>query len=403
MRAYILSIGSELLLGHITDTNATFLAQQLTAAGIELVHVTSTGDDLAELTDTIRHALSKADVVICSGGIGPTDDDLTREAIAAVLDETPEVDAGLLENLKSFFHGRGVEMPARNAKQAWLIPSAEVLPNPIGTAPGWLVTVAGDEPKHIVTMPGVPREMYRMWTEQALPRIRERAGQSVIDTLIIKTIGIGESAAEEEIHDLVVAANPIVATYAKDDGVHVMISAVGEDPVETRARRDAAEAEVNRILGQYRWGSDDDTLERLVATSLEKSGLSLSVIERGTGGAFAGLIAKDIIAQSALTSATTFPLVLGLSQDDAAHQAIADAASARGESDTTVGVGVGFAGDPIENGLLQGKVVLAIAKPSEEPRLLPEATQRAVLAEVQRRAALHVVDMLRREFAPIGV
>ncbi|HEU0165416.1 MAG TPA: molybdopterin-binding protein, partial [Thermomicrobiales bacterium] len=222
-------MGSELLLGHITDTNATFLAQELTANGIELIHVTSTGDDLAELTATLKRALEQADVVICSGGIGPTDDDLTREAIAAVVGETPTIDPDLLTTLKGFFAGRGMDMPERNAKQAWTIPSSDVLPNPVGTAPGWFVTVAGDEPKYIVTMPGVPREMFRMWSEQALPRIRERSGQSIIDTIVIKTIGIGESAAEQEIHDLILASDPIVATYAKDDGVHVMVSAVGND------------------------------------------------------------------------------------------------------------------------------------------------------------------------------
>ncbi|MGB3328024.1 MAG: competence/damage-inducible protein A, partial [Thermomicrobiales bacterium] len=209
MRAYILSIGSELLLGHITDTNATYLSQYLAANGIELIHVTSTGDDFPELVDTVRGALAKADLVICSGGIGPTDDDLTREAIAEVVGETPTVDPELLEDLKAFFANRGAAMPERNAKQAWTIPSAEVLPNPVGTAPGWFVTVQGETPKYIVTMPGVPREMFRMWVEQAMPRILERSGNHVIDTLIIKTIGIGESAAEQEIHDPIVAGETI--------------------------------------------------------------------------------------------------------------------------------------------------------------------------------------------------
>ena len=111
----------------------------------------------------------------------------------------------------------------------------------------------------IVTMPGVPREMFRMWKEQALPRLQPLAGQQVIDSTIIKTIGIGESAAEEVLHDLVVAADPVVATYAKDDGVHVRVTAVGNDPAETRARRDRGAPRLHALLAQYIWGADDDT------------------------------------------------------------------------------------------------------------------------------------------------
>ena len=167
MRAYMLSIGSELIGGHLTDTNATFLAQELAAKGIELLHVIQVGDDLERLTRTLGQAVSEADLVICTGGIGPTDDDLTREAIAALAGETPVIDEEIVAGIREFFAQRGLEMPERNAKQAWVIPSAEILPNPVGTAPGWLARI-GDAV--VVAMPGVPREMFRMWREQALPR-----------------------------------------------------------------------------------------------------------------------------------------------------------------------------------------------------------------------------------------
>jgi molybdenum cofactor synthesis domain-containing protein len=130
MRAYVLSIGSELIGGHLTDTNATFLAQELTARGIELLHVIQVGDDLDRLTRTLAFAVAEADLVICTGGIGPTDDDLTREAIAALIGETPTADEEIVASIREFFAQRGLEMPERNAKQAWTIPSAEVLPNP---------------------------------------------------------------------------------------------------------------------------------------------------------------------------------------------------------------------------------------------------------------------------------
>ncbi len=402
MRAYILSIGSELLLGHITDTNATFLAQELTASGIELVHVTSTGDDFEELVATMKSAISQVDVVICSGGIGPTDDDLTREAIAAVVGETPAIDSELLADLKGFFAGRGQAMPERNAKQAWRIPSSEILPNPVGTAPGWFVTVPGDAPKYFVTMPGVPREMFRMWKEQALPRIRDRSGQQVIDTIVIKTIGIGESAAEQELHDLVVAGNPIVATYAKDDGVHVMVSAIGDDVTETRERRDRAVAEVDRILGQYQWGTDTDTLERVLANALATSHEKMGIVERGTGGSFAGLLAKSLVSQTVLAQGAMYPMPSELSDDEANRQAVNDAQSALGFEGATIGVGLVFAGASADNRLVSGRLTMAVAKADGEHKVLPEASFRATLDEVQRRAALHAVDMLRREFAARG-
>src|SRR6266511_1641995 len=134
MRAHMLSIGSELILGHLTDTNATFLAQELVALGIELIHVTQVGDDRSRIARTIETAADGADLVVCTGGVGPTDDDLTREAIADVMGETPMIQPELLATLEAFFAGRGLTMPARNRKQAWTIPSAETLPNPVGTA-----------------------------------------------------------------------------------------------------------------------------------------------------------------------------------------------------------------------------------------------------------------------------
>jgi nicotinamide-nucleotide amidase len=399
MRAYILSIGSELVLGQLTDTNATFLAQELAAAGIDLIHVTHVGDDLQQLADAIRHALTLADVVICTGGIGPTDDDLTREAIAEVLVETPEIDPGLLAELRQFFSGRGQDMPERNAKQAWVIPSAEVLPNPVGTAPGWLVTAGEDDPRVIVTMPGVPREMFRMWKEQALPRLQKLAGQQVIDSTIIKTIGIGESAAEQVLHDLVLAADPVVATYAKDDGVHVRVTAVGNDAAETRARRDAGAAAVRELLGSFIWGADDDSLPSIIAGKLETAGSRLGIIEHGTGGGLVTLFAREVYSAPFVASANILPVSFDLAEDSAIQRAHLLAKEALSLNGASIGVSLVFAGTERTLGLVSGTVHLAIAAGDAPPRSLASLTVRSTLSEVQRRAGLHAADMLRQEFA----
>ena len=160
MKAELLSIGTELLLGQIVDTNANYLAGRLALLGIDCLHMQTVGDNLPRAKQAFERALSRSDLVVATGGLGPTEDDLTREAIAAALGETPTVEPGLAAELVAWFSGRGMAMPERNRKQAWLIPSARALPNPNGTAPGWDVQKNG---KRIIAMPGVPREMTPMW------------------------------------------------------------------------------------------------------------------------------------------------------------------------------------------------------------------------------------------------
>jgi nicotinamide-nucleotide amidase len=396
MRAHIISIGSELLLGHITDTNATFLAQELTAVGIPLVHVTSAGDDRGELEGAIRHALSLADLVICSGGIGPTDDDLTREVIADIAGETPTLDPELFITLKSFFANRGQDMPERNAKQAWTIPSCEVLPNPVGTAPGWMVRPPTLPGKIIIAMPGVPREMYKMWREQALPRILKESGNNVIDTITIKTIGIGESAAEQQLHDLVLAADPIVATYAKDDGVHVVVTATGDDPDDARRRRDRAVEEIGRRFAGLIWGIDRETWATVIARMLANREQKLGIVELGTGGAFSEILARDLDATEALAESRLLPLALSPETEDAAGRVANLAQEAASLPGASVGHAVLLEGDREADGLFKGRAWVAMANKGQASINVEPANLRSSLPEVQRRAALHAVDSLRK-------
>src|SRR5947209_18481073 len=170
LRAELLSVGTELLLGEIVDTNAAYLAGRLAVLGIDCLHMQTVGDNLGRGTEAFERALGRSDLVVVTGGLGPTEDDLTREAIAAALAETPAVDPDLEKELRSWFAGRGLPMPERNRKQAWLIPSARALSNPNGTAPGWDVWKDG---KRIVAMPGVPREMTPMWEDQVEPTLAQ--------------------------------------------------------------------------------------------------------------------------------------------------------------------------------------------------------------------------------------
>lgn len=388
MRAYILSIGTELLQGMITDTNATFLAQELVALGIDLVHVTQVGDDRGRMVETLRRALDEADLVICTGGVGPTEDDLTREAIAETVGETPAIDQELLETLESFFAGRGQDMPERNRKQAWLIPSAEALPNPVGTAPGWFVR-AGDS--RIVAMPGVPREMFRMWAEQAMPRITAELTEGVIRGITFRTLGIGESSAEEEISDLVAKDNPVVATYAKDDGVHIRVTGFGDSAEVAERNRDAAAGEVRRRLSRYIYAETIAPLPDVIIALLADRGLTLGIMEEGSGGRLGSLLTGSLAADGIILGSTARPLANGRS-------ALELAEDARSSFGADLGVGLSISVEPLPNvaGVYRGPVSIALTgaiTASEEHQT------RASLADIHRRAAMSSVDLLRRRLA----
>src|SRR4051794_10413977 len=259
MRAEIVSIGTELLLGTITDTNASFLAQRLAAIGIDCYYVSQVGDNLGRLVDTLERASGRSDLVVATGGLGPTQDDLTREAIASLLGETMTVVPALERDLRDFFERRGVQMPERNLKQATLIPSAEILPNPVGTAPGWWVSSEHEgQSSVIVAMPGVPYEMKRMWEREVEPRLRSQ-GSGVIVSRTLKTMGLGESAVEAKVQDLMGGSNPTLAPYAKQDGVHLRVTAKAATPEEAERLISGLEAEVRSRLGAAIYGADDET------------------------------------------------------------------------------------------------------------------------------------------------
>jgi nicotinamide-nucleotide amidase len=389
MRAYVLSIGSELIGGHLTDTNATFLAQELAAKGIELLHVVQVGDDLDRLTRTLAAAVDEADLVICTGGIGPTDDDLTREAICALAGETPLVDEGIVAGIREFFAQRGLEMPERNAKQAWVIPSAEVLPNPVGTAPGWLARI---DHTIVVAMPGVPREMVRMWREQALPRISDHLTGRVYRSANLRTLGIGESAVSQLLDELTRRPQPYVGTYAKDDGVHVRVTASADDPA--RAERDLAKtlAEVRRRLGDHVYADDDRSLAQVLLEALGERRLTIGIAESGTGSRFGSLL---------LSEPSAADVVRGIVADPAGSTAATAsglARSAREQFSASIGVGLVGTVAPSIQGLFEGTVVVAVSGLGESEESFPI---RAAYQEIQRRAALHAADVVRRALAGI--
>jgi nicotinamide-nucleotide amidase len=389
MRAYVLSIGSELIGGHLTDTNATFLAQELAAQGIELLHVIQVGDDLDRLTRTLATAVNEADLVICTGGIGPTDDDLTREAICALAGETPRVDEALVAEIREFFAQRGLEMPERNAKQAWVIPCVEVLPNPVGTAPGWLARI---DDTMIVAMPGVPREMVRMWREQALPRISAHLTGRVYRSANLRTLGIGESAVSQLLDELTRRPQPYVGTYAKDDGVHVRVTASADKAGQAERDLSATVAVVRQRLGEHVYADDDRSLAQVLLDALRERQLTIGIAESGTGGRFGAMLLSEPSATGVVRG------VVAEASDAIAATASDLARSAREQFSAGVGIGIAGTVAPSTQGLFEGTIVVAVSGLRESEESFPI---RAAYQEIQRRAALHAADVLRRALAGI--
>lgn len=283
MKAEIVSIGTELLLGSITDTNASYLAQKLAALGIDCFYVSQVGDNEARIVETLRRAWDRSDLTITTGGLGPTGDDLTRESIATMLGESPYIVPELEEKLRAFFTKRGLEMPNRNLKQASLIPSAATLSNPVGTAPGWIVRRETPEGlRMIVSMPGVPYEMKRMWEHEVEPLLRPLC-PTLLVSRTLKVLGMGESAIDELAADLMLGSNPTLAPYAKADGVHLRITAKAGSETEAHNLIEPLEAELRARLGDAIYGIDDDTPASVVTRLLAEGGIRLALVEIGQG------------------------------------------------------------------------------------------------------------------------
>ena len=283
-RAEIISIGTELLRGEITDTNAGYLASQLPFLGIELYRISTVGDDREQLCQVFRQALGRSMLIITSGGLGPTEDDLTRECLAEVLGEQPTVDAELERHLRTIFGRMAREMSPHNIKQAWLIPSAKPLPNPRGTAPGWWVEKDGAT---IVALPGPPRELQPMWQNEVLPRLRERFTSEAILSRTIKTFALGESSVAELVEPFFDSTNPSLGIYAKRDGVHLRLIAHGD---KAEQLLQTAEEQLEEIMAPNVWGKDEDSLEGVIGNWLGNKGMTLATMEDATSGLVANMI-----------------------------------------------------------------------------------------------------------------
>ncbi len=331
--AELLAVGSELTTGETRDTNGGELARELSLRGVTVRRISALPDDLGRVTAAFAAALADVDLVVATGGIGPTPDDLTREAVAAAVGEEPAVDPDLERWLRDLFERRGIRLPELNLKQAWLIPSATAIPNPNGTAPGWWV----DRPdgRVVVLLPGPPREMRAMWRDWVAPRL---AGRGLGDGRLVRTLrtyGIGESHVAEVLGDLLRRGrNPEVATYARADWLDVRISAVDEVGPDGTVLRPAAElleeavTTVRDQLEGFVRAEGDTTWADLVAAAAERAGVRFALVETGTNGALEGLLGDlQMLARAVAVHPAAEPDVASWPVADEAEQVAREAST----------------------------------------------------------------------------
>ena len=327
MNAEIVTTGTELLLGEIVDTNATFIARQLREVGVNLYYKTTVGDNRQRLADVLRYGLQRSDLIIVTGGLGPTVDDITRESVADATGHPLEQRPEIVEHLQAQFASWGSTLTENNLRQTFLPATAEMIPNPIGTAPGFLVET---EESAIICMPGVPREMKRMMADWVLPYLQGRTsgGRMIISARILHTAGIGESSIDDRIGDLMTVGNPTIGLAAHLGRVDIRLAAQAATPEEAQAMLAALEAEVRERLNPWIYGVDDDTLASVIAEFLRERRATLALAETNTQGrisaSFSDSDLDDVLitslsaeSQSALSLHLGAEQELGLDQDGA--------------------------------------------------------------------------------------
>ncbi|EMR07486.1 CinA-like protein [Bhargavaea cecembensis DSE10] len=378
MKAEIIAVGSELLLGQINNTNARYISAGLAELGISVHFHTVVGDNAGRLEDAIRIAESRADLLIFTGGLGPTKDDLTKETIARHAGTRLVYDDEALVSIRAWFERMGREMTDNNKKQALILEGAAVLQNHHGMAPGMLFSAGS---RHYLLMPGPPKEMEPMFTVQAKPLLARLAGfTGPIASRVFRFYGIGEAELEHRLSDLLDnQTNPTLAPLASDGEVTIRATAKADTVEEAAGLLDGAEAEIRKIVGKYLYGYDDETLVSKAASLLIGNGLTISAAESLTAGLFMSELAEQPGISAALAGGVvTYTAEAKMEQlgiqrsllDEkgvvSEETASAMAKAVREKFGTDIGVGLtGAAGPDPHDGKPGGTVWVAIATGNE--------------------------------------
>jgi len=276
MNAEIISIGTELLLGEIVDTNARDIARALRQIGVNLFFKTTVGDNRERIIQALRAALSRSDVVITTGGLGPTVDDVTREAVAAATGRPLQFREGLIADVEALFKRLGRKMGKNNLRQAYLPAGAIVVRNPVGTAPAFIVET---ERGAVISLPGVPREMRYLLSNEVLPYLQQRSQtpSAVIKAVVLHTVGIGESHIDALIADFETMSNPTVGLAAHEGETDVRVTAKAESEAAADTLLAPVVTEIRQRLGDAIFGQDDETLSGVIMALLQQHALQVVV------------------------------------------------------------------------------------------------------------------------------
>jgi nicotinamide-nucleotide amidase len=411
MRCDVVAVGTELLLGQIVDTNSSWIGEQLAASGIDSLLQVKVGDNLARIETILRRVLAEADAVIMCGGLGPTHDDLTREAIAAVMGVELEHDESVAETIRQLFASRGRTMAANNLRQAQVPVGAELIRQTRGTAPGLICPVVVDGVEKVVyAVPGVPHEMKDMLERAVLPDLRRRNGDpSVIVSRTLRTWGESESGLNERldpvIDDLEAAGTPTLAFLASGwEGIKVRLTAKAATAEDAAALLAPVEARIRSILGDQVFGVDDDTMESVVLQLLRERGWRLGLAESVTGGLVAGRItnvpgSSEVFVGSVVSYASEVKFeVLGVDPGPVVNEQAARqmAEGARRVLHTDVAVSLtGVAGPAEQDGMPAGTLCVGIALPD---RTITRTLRLPGLRDQMRQmSVITALDLLRRE------
>ncbi len=287
MKAEIITIGTELLIGQIVDTNSAHIGQKLTPLGIDLAYVTAVGDSREEMAEILRLSLKRSQIIIITGGLGPTEDDLTREMVSQVAGRRLVFRQHLMDQIEAHFHRRGFHMVPSNRRQAFIPDGAIPIENPVGTAPGFILE---EEGRALITLPGVPREMEFLMETTVIPYLRKTFAikEGTVQYKVLRVCGLGESGVNEQIADIIrEGGNPSIGLLASPGDIKIRIMAKGGRPSEAKSLIEEAETRIRGRLGDLIYGVDEETLEGSVTQLLEKMNLTLSTAEPYTGGLIA--------------------------------------------------------------------------------------------------------------------
>ncbi len=410
MNAEIVSIGSELLLGQIVDTTASWIAQRLAEAGVKLFYKTTVGDNMDRMVEVLDRALDRSDVVVTGGGIGPTQDDLTREAIAKVTGRKVVTDPGSLLELRERFQKRGFILTKNNERQAQIPDGAIVVRNPNGTAPAFIVET---DRGVTISLPGVSFEMKWLVENEVIPYLREKFGLTqMIHYRILKVADLGESAVDDRIGHLIAeSANPTVGVLAHPGQVDVRIAALAKSIDEANGLIDVVDTEVRELLGDHIFGVDDETIESVIGKLVAESKATVATCEDLSGGAVAVAIqgaAGPAFLESAIVNTNDALEKIARAGgenppfEDGAERAAALARAIRQTSGATYGIAVHGVeeGDQRTENLGRGETYIVVSGPNGERARHVRSAGRG--APDRRRAAMGTLSLFRRELLGIS-